>query len=130
MSVLRKKPVKGNKFKYKQVIAVRCDLEMSAGKLAAQVAHGAVGAAESARKTSRKWFDGWLKEGQKKVVVKVSGEKDLIDLKIRVERAGLPNELVRDAGLTEIPPGTATALAIGPAPSEILDEFTGDLPLL
>ena len=32
--------------------------------------------------------------------------------------------------MTEIPPGTVTALCLGPARTEDLDRITGDLPLL
>jgi len=32
--------------------------------------------------------------------------------------------------MTEIPPGTVTALGLGPARSEDLDRITGDLTLL
>jgi len=38
--------------------------------------------------------------------------------------------LVVDAGHTEIPAGTKTVLGIGPAPDNIIDKITGDLPLL
>jgi PTH2 family peptidyl-tRNA hydrolase len=117
-------------FKYKQVIVIREDLKMSPGKLAAQVAHGAVGAAERTRKTQTEWFKNWMKEGQKKVVVKVPGEKELRGLSERAAKLALPSEFVRDAGLTELPPGTITALAIGPAPNQLMDEVTGKLPLL
>jgi len=57
--------------KYKMVIVVREDLQLSCGKLAVQVAHAAV---ECTLKSKKKnpWFDDWLKEGQKKVVVKRS----------------------------------------------------------
>lgn len=117
-------------FRYKQVIAARADLEMSSGKLAVQVAHGAVAAGERARREKREWFDAWLKEGQKKVVVEVAGEKELRKLQKQAVELGLPAEAVQDAGLTELPPGTTTVLAIGPAPSELVDKITGNLPLL
>ncbi|MGQ9787985.1 MAG: peptidyl-tRNA hydrolase Pth2 [Candidatus Hadarchaeaceae archaeon] len=117
-------------FKYKQVIVVRTDLKMSPGKLATQVAHGSVGAAERVKKKNRRWFSNWFSEGQKKVVVSVGGENEIHDLKKKADKLGLPNMLVVDAGLTELAPGTVTALGIGPAPNEILDQVTGNLPLL
>lgn len=117
-------------FKYKQVIVVRSDLKMSDGKLAAQVAHSAVGSADKARREHRGWFSAWLAEGQKKVVVKVRSEHELRDLQKKAARESLPHSLVQDAGLTELPPGTTTALGIGPAPNEIVDKVTGGLPLL
>lgn len=117
-------------FKYKQVIVVRHDLKMSSGKLAAQVAHGAVGSADKARHAHRNWFFAWLTEGQKKVVVKVESEHELRELQKKATREGLSNLLVQDAGLTELSSGTTTALGIGPAPNEIMDKVTRGLPLL
>jgi len=117
-------------FKYKQVVVVRADLKMSPGKLAVQVAHGSVGAADAARRERRGWFSAWLAEGQKKVVVKVKNERELHALRKMANSEGLPNLLVQDAGLTELAPGTTTVLGIGPAPNEVLDKVTGGLHLL
>jgi len=118
------------RFKYKQVVVVRSDLNMSPGKLAAQVAHGSVSAAEKARQEHGEWLDEWLGEGQKKVVVKVSGENELREIQKKAKEARLPHELIQDAGLTELPPGTSTVLAIGPAPNELIDKLTRNLPLV
>ncbi|MDI6884117.1 MAG: peptidyl-tRNA hydrolase Pth2 [Hadesarchaea archaeon] len=117
-------------FKFKQVIVVRSDLNMNPGKLAVQVAHGSVGSAEKARREHRDWFTAWLAEGQKKVVVKVVDESELRELQEQTAKIGLPHELIQDAGLTELPPGTVTVLAIGPAPNELVDKLTRGLPLV
>ncbi|NJE84723.1 peptidyl-tRNA hydrolase [Thermococcus sp. CX2] len=117
-------------FRYKQVMVIRKDLKLSKGKLAVQVAHGAVTAAIKAQKEKPEWFKNWFHEGQKKVVVKAENEKELFELKAHAEKLGIPTALIRDAGLTEIPPGTITCLAVGPAPEELVDKVTGHLKLV
>lgn len=117
-------------FEYKQVIAIRTDLKMSRGKIAVQVAHAAVSAGEKARQHSDSWWRAWLGEGQKKVVVKVKTLEDLLAVYQKAQRLRLPAELIQDRGLTEIPPGTVTAVGIGPAPAAEVDRITGNLPLL
>jgi len=109
----------------KQVIAVRGDLKLGKGKTAAQVAHASVSAADKSP-----WKREWISGGQKKTVVKCSGEKELLELMKEAGRLGLPLSLVEDAGLTQIPPGTKTCLGIGPAPEEQVDKVTGKLKLL
>ena len=113
----------------KQVIVFRSDLKLSKGKLAVQVAHAAVSASERAKKFED-WYQNWQNEGQKKVLVKVETKENLIELKNIAKSKNLPYYLVRDAGLTQIPPNTITCLAIGPAPEQIVDEITGKLQLV
>lgn len=117
-------------FKFKQVIVVRTDIKMSKGKIAAQVAHAAVTAALEAMKKKPEWFNAWLEEGQKKVVLKVNSDKELIEIYNKALAMNLPVALIRDMGLTEIPPGTLTTVAIGPAPEDKIDRITGKLKLL
>lgn len=118
------------RFQYKQVLVVREDLAISEGKRAAQVAHAALTAAQEAREGNGKWYKEWMREGQRKVVLRA---RDLAELRVLHEKARslkLPTALIEDAGLTEIPPGTTTCLGIGPAPENLIDQVTGRLPLL
>jgi len=117
-------------FEYKMVLVARTDLKLSPGKLAVQVAHAAVACALLTKKEKALWFSKWQREGGKKAVVKVASEKDFYPLKDKAESLGIMTDIVSDAGLTEIPPGTNTVLGLGPAPSNIMDQVTGELPLL
>jgi peptidyl-tRNA hydrolase, PTH2 family len=115
---------------YKMVIVTRGDLKLSPGKLAAQVAHAAVECALDTKKQNSRWFNKWQAEGAKKAVVKVDSEKDFYLLKEKAENLKMAAHIITDAGHTEIPAETVTVLGIGPAPSNIIDQVTGDLPLL
>ena len=123
-------PGEQREFNYKLVVVVRTDLKLSPGKLAVQVAHAAVTCALSAEKEEQRYFKLWFNEGQKKVVVKVPGERELHELKETARAKGLIAHLIQDAGMTEIPAGTTTVLGIGPGPNAIVDSVTGRLPLL
>jgi len=117
-------------FEYKQVIIFRKDLNLSKGKIAAQAGHATVSSAMEARIHNRNWYKAWIMEGQRKIAVKVKNEKELLKFKEYAVDLGLPNSLIVDKGLTEIPAGTITCLGIGPAPSEKIDRLTGELKLL
>lgn len=110
----------------KQAIVARADIGMGEGKLAAQVAHASLSAYEDTPRQARK---SWKGSGQKKVVLEATGESELFGLADKAERAGLPNAIVRDAGHTQLDPGTVTALAVGPGEEETVDRVTGELSL-
>lgn len=114
----------------KQVIIVRTDLEMSIGKTAAQACHASVMASDIAKNKNAKWHNEWKLTGQKKVVLAVDSATKLNDKYKEAKGMKLPAEVVRDAGMTELKPGTKTAVAIGPAPENEIDKITGSLPLL
>lgn len=114
----------------KQVIVVRMDLKMGKGKLAAQVAHASLGAAEAGQRKKSNWYGAWHDQGQETVVVKAAGEADLEELQKRAGALGLPVCLIHDMGLTQVAPGTVTCLGIGPGPAELVDKVTGNLKLL
>jgi PTH2 family peptidyl-tRNA hydrolase len=117
-------------FEYKQALIVRLDLKIGRGKIAVQCSHAAVSAAEDARVRFPEWWREWLEEGQRKIALKVADLETLLRLENKARRNRLPVYLVRDRGLTQVPPDTITCVGIGPAPSNLVDNLTGDLSLL
>lgn len=113
---------------YKLALVVRTDLAMGKGKIAAQAAHAAVAAVLSTSGTAA--FVAWLREGQPKVVLRVSGEDALREVYDAALAAGVPAEMIRDAGRTQVAPGTPTCCAIGPARADEVDAISAPLPLL
>jgi len=114
----------------KQVIVVRKDLHMGAGKLVGQACHACLSASEEARKHYPDIWKKWLSEGAKKIVVKVYSLEELLALEKEAKRLGMSNALIIDRGLTQIPPDTPTSLGIGPAEDEVIDRITGKLKLI
>jgi PTH2 family peptidyl-tRNA hydrolase len=114
----------------KQAIVVRTDLKMGKGKIAAQVAHASLSAAEAARERRAAWYGGWKEGGQAKVVLRAESEEELDELYRKARSAGLPASLIEDRGLTQVEPGSVTCVGIGPGPDGAIDEITGKLRLL
>ncbi len=110
----------------KQAIVARGDLGMGPGKLAAQVAHASLSAYERAGDTDRR---AWRADGQMKVVLRVDDESSLFEIAEQGRRAGLPVSVIRDAGRTQLDPGTVTAVGLGPAGADEIDRITGELSL-
>ncbi len=113
----------------KQVIIIRTDIDMKKGKAIAQGAHASLMSYFEAEKTDKGIAKEWLDTGEKKIVLKVSDEDALIKLYNAFKFKKIPCALVSDAGLTQLPPGTKTALGIGPWKSEDIDIFTKGLKL-
>lgn len=111
----------------KQVIVVNQALNLPPGKMAAQVAHGAVGGFLQA---DREQQVGWLQKGMPKIVLRCVDEAALLDLHAQAEAAGVPTLLVRDAGRTVLEPGTATCVGIGPDTPTKVDAITATLKLV
>lgn len=111
----------------KQVIVLRTDLEIGKGKLAAQACHASV---RAVLKSDKKTVDEWDSEGAKKVVLKVDSEAKLKQIYQLSAKAKLVSVLISDAGLTQLKPGTKTAVAVGPDSEAKIDKITGKLKLL
>jgi len=75
-------------------------------------------------------FESWLRNGQPKIVVKIPNEEELLTLANKAQRAGLITAIIKDAGLTQIKPGTITVVGIGPGSNEVIDSLTSRLRLL
>lgn len=114
---------------YKQVIVVRKDLKLGAGKIASQTAHAAVGSMKKLMKESPDIVRKWEEQGSKKVVLKVGSLDELRHIENVVRKEKISYFLVKDAGLTQIKPSTITALGIGPAEDKRIDKITGKLKL-
>ena len=71
----------------------------------------------------------WRNYGQPKIVTKIDSLSDLKEIKKNANKANIPTYTVCDAGKTQIPSGSYTVLAVGPAPDSILDGVTSHLKL-
>ena len=113
----------------KQAIVVRSDLDMGRGKTAAQVSHASLSAFRKAELADKWVARRWEAEGQKKVVLKVGSESELLALYEQMKRE-IPCALIRDAGHTQLEPGTLTCFGAGPAEEAKIDKYTKELKLL
>ena len=112
---------------------------MGAGKVAAQCCHAALKAARAAAgggAAARARLREWERLGEPVIVVGLGapgsgdGEGALLALVAAAQAAGVPAATVRDAGRTQVAPGTFTVAALGPAREADVDSLTGALKLL
>lgn len=116
----------------KMVLIVRTDLPMGKGKVASQCAHAALSCYRSCQTRAPDILNLWVLVGQPKIIVRADkdGEECLIELKRKAEELNLVSCLIRDAGRTQLEPGCATVVGIGPGPSMLVDKVTKHLKLL
>eukprot|EP00002_Diphylleia_rotans_P022537 TRINITY_DN4413_c0_g1_i1.p1 TRINITY_DN4413_c0_g1~~TRINITY_DN4413_c0_g1_i1.p1 ORF type:complete len:167 (+),score=46.32 TRINITY_DN4413_c0_g1_i1:85-585(+) len=115
---------------HKMVMVARMDLKMGAGKIAAQCCHACLGATLLAKKSHHAYYQNWIyRDAQAKVVVKSPTLDDMEVAQAKAQELDIPFYLVRDAGRTQIAAGSATVLAVGPAPASVVDQVTGNFRL-
>ena len=102
-------------------------VKMSPGKAAAQSGHATLGCYRRAMRRCPNAVRDWLRIGQMKITCKCPTVQELLELEERCAAAGLNTCLIRDAGHTEIEPGSRTVLAVGPAPASAMDPLTRHL---
>jgi PTH2 family peptidyl-tRNA hydrolase len=113
---------------YKLALIVRSDITMSKGKTIAQTGHAIVDATVKAY-TSTTIFFKWQTAGETIIAVKAN-DKTLNTIITIAERKGINCGIVRDAGKTEVAPGTITVGYVGPDTDEKIDKLIGQLKLL
>ncbi|ESO06185.1 hypothetical protein HELRODRAFT_64646, partial [Helobdella robusta] len=119
----------GDSGECKLVLVVRNDLKMGKGKVAAQCSHAAVMANEYLMLNFPELYKEYKYNGQPKVVVKCDSEEELLRLAAQARLLRLPVSMVRDAGRTQIAPGSKTVVGIGPGPLDLVNKVTGHLKL-
>ena len=112
------------------VLVTRKDLKLSNGKLAAQCSHEAVECALKSKRVRPNELGAWLENRARKNLVSAPNFDALKPLFGECQAAGLVSYMVRDAGHTEIPPGTVTVVGIGPGPRDEIDDLTGSFSLV
>ena len=111
------------------VIVTRKDLQLSKGNLQ----HRSATLSWNVHSKQIELFKDSRKLQERRVEKDSGRGKDVDEMKRlygAISSVGIVCHLVKDAGHTEIPPGTVTVLGIGPAPRDSVDAFTGDLQLV
>ncbi|KAL1123192.1 hypothetical protein AAG570_002279 [Ranatra chinensis] len=113
------------------VFVVNSSLEMTVGKIAAQVAHGALALYRELIRDQDQCINLtiWQDVGEKKIVLKGKDENHLLELeKVALSRK-VPCVSIRDAGRTQIAPDSLTVLALFGSEPDV-DQVTSSLRLL
>ena len=130
-----------------QYIVVRRDIDMSRGKMAAQVAHASLGAVLPHFRGANRYvshherfadfaadIEEWLDGAFTKVVLAVDDRTALERVVARLDERRIPHEVVRDICRTELAPEdsdgtTPTCVGVCPLRRESVPGFLRGLPL-
>ncbi|KAL9106422.1 MAG: hypothetical protein Q9227_008564 [Pyrenula ochraceoflavens] len=125
------KSFEGSREEVKLVMAVRTDLGMGKGKIAAQCSHATLACYKSLlnHAPSASLLHRWEQTGQPKIAVQTKSEDELQMLQAQAMSLGLCSRVIHDAGRTQIAAGSATVLGVL-GPKSVVDQVTGGLKLL
>lgn len=115
----------------KMVFAVRTDLGMTKGKIAAQCGHATLACYKYMLNSPAGLgiLKRWENYGQAKIALQVKTEEELDTLQALAVSLGLCARVIHDAGRTQIAAGSATVLGVL-GPKSVVDQVTGHLKLL
>ncbi|CAH1119257.1 unnamed protein product [Phaedon cochleariae] len=115
---------------YKMTFVVNSSLKMGVGKIAAQVGHACLGLyRELVKVDKQEVLDLWEDIGEKKIVLKGKDDVHLMQLFEKAKLENIPCYLVKDAGHTQIAPGSVTVLSLFGLEEDV-NKITGKLSLL
>ena len=109
-----------------QLFFIRSDLNMGAGKIAAQVAHSSINIFSyvlwESKSYERLIYQAWLSNRDcKKVLYKVDNLNTLNTIKKKLKELNVYSRVICDAGLTQIKAGSATVLGTLPVNIQTID---------
>lgn len=111
-------------------LAVRVDLGMSPGKIAAQAMHAAFGLRGYLTDNKPSLLSAYEEGASTKICVRVRSLTELERVCLEADVAKIPYHAVSDAGRSEIAPGTMTVCLFGPAYRDELPPFLRRLQVL
>ena len=112
------------------VLVTSADLKLTKGKMAAQCGHAVSDCVLKASSKDSRMLDRYLKEGARKIVVSAPHLEGLRRIYGEAAESGIICSMIKDAGHTEIPPGTITVVGLGPGIRSDIDSITSSLPLV
>ncbi|KAJ7706408.1 peptidyl-tRNA hydrolase PTH2-domain-containing protein [Mycena rosella] len=113
----------------KLVLAVRTDLGMSSGKIAAQCSHATLACYKTLLSKNPALLARWARTGYLKSVVRCTDEDHLLLLQAQAQSLNLCARSIQDAGRTQIAAGSTTVLGIA-GPTALVEGLTGELASL